>query len=109
MVEQGQAVGAGHHDVGENEVVVGVLLEPCYGLFRAFGEGGGVAAAFEQRCYDAAYGLFIVDYQDSFLRHGQTLSCEWRCRLFRDWRAGSPSLSAANPIRLVRYLKVIFG
>ena len=28
LVEQGEAVGAGHHDVGEDEVVVGVLLEP---------------------------------------------------------------------------------
>ena len=27
VVEEGEAVGAGHHDVGEDEVVVGVLLE----------------------------------------------------------------------------------
>ena len=70
VVEQGEAVGAGHHDVGEDEVVVGVLLEARYGLFCAFGHGCGVAAAFEQRCDNAADGFFIVDYQDSFLRHG---------------------------------------
>src|SRR5260370_38191678 len=88
MVEQGEAVGSWHHDVGEDEVVVGVLLEACHGLFRALGCGCGIAAAFEQSCYDAAHGFFIVDYQDSFLRHRQTLSRGLRCRLARSWRSG---------------------
>ena len=70
VVEQGEAVGAGHHNVGEDEVVVGVLLEACYGLWGAFGEGCGVAALFEQSGDEAADGFFIVDYQDSFLWHG---------------------------------------
>lgn len=36
LVEQGKAVRSGHHDVGEHEVVVGVLLEPGCGLFLRF-------------------------------------------------------------------------
>ena len=70
VVEQGEAVGAGHHDVGEDEVVVGVLLETRHCLFCACGEGCRVAAAFEHGGHNAAYGFFIVDYQDSFPRHG---------------------------------------
>src|SRR5206468_6496988 len=99
MVEQGEAVSAWHHDVGEDEVVVRVLLEPCYGFFGAFGQGCGVAAAFQQRRYDTADGLFVIDYQDSFLRHGQTLSREvLRGRLL--------VLSAVSLVRLVRDLEV---
>src|SRR5271168_4798324 len=98
VVEQSEAVGAGHHDVGEDEVVVGVLLEPRYCFFCAFRDGCRVATVLEHRGYNAAYGLFIVDYQDSFLRHGQTLSRGFRCRLVRSWRDGSVSLSALNSV-----------
>ena len=69
LVEQAEAVGAGHDDVGEDEIVVGVLLQTVEGLFGAFGGGGGVAAMFEQGGDDVAHRGFIVDDQDSFLRH----------------------------------------
>ena len=49
VVEQGKAVGAGHYDVGEDEIVVGVLLEAGYGLFCAPRHGCGVSAALKQR------------------------------------------------------------
>jgi len=69
-IEQGEAVGAGHHDIGEDEVVVGILLEARHCCFRAVGCGCGVAAVFKECCYDGSCGFFVVDNQDSFLRHG---------------------------------------
>ena len=74
MVEEGESVGAGHHDVGEDEVVVGVLLEASDGVFGAFSGVDGVSAAGEKGCCDCSHGFFVVDYQDSFLRHGWILS-----------------------------------
>ena len=46
VVEEGEAVGAGHHDVDEDEVVVGVLLEAGDGCFGAVECGCGVTALF---------------------------------------------------------------
>ena len=84
LVEQSEAVGAGHHDVREDEVVVGVLLEPCYGLFRALDGCGGVTALFEQGCGYSSYRFFVVYDQDSFRRHdfsiggGNSLVIFWK-------------------------------
>ena len=69
VVEQGEAVGGGHHDVGEDEVIVGVLRKAGEGFFGACGSGGGVSAMFEHRGGDGAYGFFVVDDEDSFLWH----------------------------------------
>ncbi len=75
LFEQAEAVGAGHHDVGQDEVVVGVLLELGEGLVGAGCDGYGVAAAFQKGFDDGAYRLFVIDDQDSFLRHrGGTLA-----------------------------------
>jgi len=69
VVEQGEAVGAGHQNVGEDEVIVGILLEAEYGFFGAFCCGCSVAAALKQGGYSAAHEFFVVDYEDSILWH----------------------------------------
>jgi hypothetical protein len=70
LFQESQAIDAWHHDVGQDEIVVGVLLQARQRFFGTFYYGDFVATVFEQGCYDAAHGLFIVDDQDSFLRHG---------------------------------------
>ena len=84
LIEEADAVGAGHHDVGEDEVVGGVLLEVRQGLFCAFDDGCGVAAAGEQGGDDGAHGGFIVYYEDSCLRH--RLEAPLRGRAFLVYR-----------------------
>ncbi len=70
LVEEGEAVDVGHHDVGEDEVVVGVLREAGEGLFGACGGGSGVAVMFKHGGGYGANGFFVVDDEDSFLGHG---------------------------------------
>ena len=73
LIEESEAVGAGHHDVGEDEVVVGVLRKARHCCFCAVCCGCGVAALLEQGRDYLSDGLFVVDYQDSFLPHDSSI------------------------------------
>lgn len=69
LIEEAEAVGMGHHDVGQDEVVGWVFAEMVKGLLGAFGHGGVIAEVSEHRGYDAADGCFVVDDEDFLVRH----------------------------------------
>ena len=66
-VEECEAIGLGHHDVGYDEIVVRAFLEECKGRGGTVGGGSGIAISFQKGGDDVAYGSFIVDDEDSFL------------------------------------------
>jgi hypothetical protein len=55
LVEQFEPIGPGHDDIGEDKVVVGVLLQAAHGRFRARDRSGLVVAALEQRGDDVTH------------------------------------------------------
>ena len=103
-IEQGEAVGAGHHDVGEDEVAAGVVLQMEQGLFGVGHRGDVVSAAPKHLHQDAAHRGFVVDHQDvvlplgdSFLLLRHLSQRRWHESLLRlrGFLLHSPMLSAA--------------
>jgi hypothetical protein len=66
-VEQSETVSAGHHDVGEDKRVSGILREHLDGFLCSGRSHRRKAAVLEQGRYDASDRRFIVDYKDSLL------------------------------------------
>ncbi len=64
MVEQGEAVATGHHDVGEDEVAAGVVLQMHHGVVGV-GCGRDIVASLLQPGHDQGDdGRLVVDHED---------------------------------------------
>ena len=61
-IEQGEAVDPGHHDVGEDEVAAGVVLQMEQGLFGVGHRGDVVSAVPKHGDQNAAHRGFVVNH-----------------------------------------------
>jgi hypothetical protein len=66
-IQKSKAIRARHHDVGEDESVVGILAEDLDGFLGSSSGDWMISAAFQQSGDDAAHRLFIIYDQDLFL------------------------------------------